>query len=100
MRIERVELREVFLPYVAPFETSGWREEGCHAVIVRIDAEGITAWGESPVGRHPFYNEENTRSVWMMQQDYLIPMLFEKELNGPEDVTPTFAKIRGNRMAQ
>jgi len=100
MRIERIELREIFLPYVAPFETSGWREEGCHAIVVRVDAEGVTAWGESPVGRHPFYNEENTRSVWMMQQDYLIPMLFEAELNGPEDVTPTFAKIRGNRMAQ
>jgi len=100
MRIERIELREIFLPYVAPFETSGWREEGCHAIIVRVDAEGITGWGESPVGRHPFYNEENTKSVWMMQQDYLIPMLFEKDLQGPEDVTPTFAKIRGNRMAQ
>lgn len=100
MRIERIELRQIFLPYVAPFETSGWREEGCHAIIVRVDAEGITAWGEAPVGQHPFYNEENTKSVWMMQQDYLIPMLFQKELHGPEEVTPTFAKIRGNRMAQ
>lgn len=54
MRIERVELREIFLPYVAPFETSGWREEGCHAVIVRVDAEGITAWGESPWVAIPF----------------------------------------------
>lgn len=100
MRIERVELRQIFLPYVSYFETSGWREEGCHAVIVRIDAEGITAWGESPVGQHPFYNEENTKTVWVMMQDYLIPMLFQKELTSPEEVTPTFAKIRGNRMAQ
>lgn len=100
MRVERIELRQIFLPYVSPFETSGWREEGCHAIVVRVDAEGITGWGESPVGRHPFYNEENTRSVWMMQQDYLIPLLFEQDLAKPEDVTPTFGKIRGNRMAQ
>ncbi|MEZ4673634.1 MAG: o-succinylbenzoate synthase [Caldilineaceae bacterium] len=100
MRIERVELREVHLPYVAPFETSGWRSLGSHHIVVRVDAEGITAWGESPVEHHPFYNEENTRSVWMMQQDYLIPMLFETDLQSPEEVTPTFAKIRGNRMAQ
>ena len=53
MRIERVELRKIQLPYVAPFETSGWREEGSYAVIVRVDAEGVTAWGESPVGGSP-----------------------------------------------
>ncbi|MEZ4862349.1 MAG: o-succinylbenzoate synthase [Caldilineaceae bacterium] len=100
MRFERVELRQVFLPYVAPFETSGWREEGCHAVIVRIDAEGVTGWGESPVGQHPFYNEENTKSVWMMSQDYLIPMLFAREFNCPEEVSPAFARVRGNRMAK
>ena len=35
MRIERIELRKILLPYVAPFETSGWRETGSHAIIVR-----------------------------------------------------------------
>ena len=45
MRIDRVELRQIQLPYVAPFETSGWRELGSFAVIVRVDAEGVTGWG-------------------------------------------------------
>lgn len=100
MKIERIELRKIMLPYVAPFETSGWREEGSYAVIVRIDAQGITAWGESPVGESPFYNEENTKTAWAIAQDYLAPMLLQAELNGPEDVTPAFARVRGNRMAK
>ncbi len=54
MRIERIELRKIRLPYVSPFETSGWREDASYAVIVRLDAEGIVAWGESPVGGCPF----------------------------------------------
>lgn len=40
MRIERVELRKIELPYPAVFETSGWREIGSHAIIVRVDAQG------------------------------------------------------------
>ena len=46
MRIERIELRKINLPYVAPFETSGWRETGSYAIVIRLDAAGIVAWGE------------------------------------------------------
>ena len=45
IKIDQIELRRVFLPYVAPFETSGWREEGSHAIIVRMAAEVLVAWG-------------------------------------------------------
>jgi o-succinylbenzoate synthase len=100
MRIERVELRKILLPYVSPFETSGWREEGSYAVIVRVDAEGITGWGESPVGGSPFYNEETTNTVWSIQQQFLVSMLLQADLQSPDDVTPAFAKVRGNRMAK
>lgn len=100
MRIERIELRQIHLPYVAPFETSGWREEGSHAIIIRLDADGLVAWGEAPVGESPFYNEENTKTAWAIQQDYLAPMLLAADLHGPEDVTPAFAKVRANRMAK
>ncbi len=100
MRIERIELRKIRLPYVRPFETSGWRELGREPVIVRLEADGIVAWGEAPVGDNPFYSEECTDSVWLIQQQYLAPMLLETELNGPEDVTPAFEKVRGNRFAK
>lgn len=100
MRVERVELRQIRLPYVAPFETSGWRETGSYAVIVRVDAEGVTGWGESPVGGAPFYNEENHNTVWTIAQDFLIPMLFQADLHSPEEIPTVFQRVRGNRMAK
>ncbi len=100
MRIERVELRKINLPYVTPFETSGWREEGSYAVIVRLEGDGLVGWGESPVGGSPFYNEENTSTVWAIQQEFLVPMLLRTELRRPEDVTPALGRVRGNRMAK
>jgi O-succinylbenzoate synthase len=100
MRIERVELRQIQLPYVAPFETSGWRETGSHAVIVRVDAEGVSGWGESPVGGAPFYNEENHNTVWTIAQDFLIPMLFQADIQKAEEAPAIFQRVRGNRMAK
>lgn len=100
MKINRIELRQIHLPYVAPFETSGWREEGSHAIIVRVEADGIVGWGESPVGQNPFYNEENFKTAWIIQQDYLVPMLLAAELTSPHDVTPALARVRANRMAK
>lgn len=100
IQIDRIELRRVFLPYVAPFETSGWREEGSHAIIVRLEADGVVGWGEAPVGANPFYNEENYKTAWTIQQDYLAPMLLATRLAGPEDVTPAFQRVRANRIAK
>ena len=100
MRIERIELRQVRLPYVAPFETSGWREEASHAIIVRIEAEGVEGWGESPAGANPFYNEENYKTAWVIQQDYLAPMLLAAEIQSPADVTPALQRVRANRIAK
>jgi O-succinylbenzoate synthase len=100
MRIERIELRKIHLPYVFPYTTSGWTEEANEAIIVRIDAEGITGWGESPVHHGPFYNEENNNTVWTIQQDFLAPMLLKAELNSPEDVPGALAQVRGNRIAK
>ncbi len=100
MRIERVELRQVQLPYVSPFETSGWRETGSYAVIVRVDGEGITGWGESPVGGAPFYNEENHDTVLIIARDFLAPMLFAADIQRPEDMPAVFGRVRGNRMAK
>lgn len=100
MRIERIELRKIHLPYVAMFETSGWRETGSHAIIVRMEAEGIVAWGEAPTGESPFYNEENQKTAWVIMQDYLAPMLMAADLASPWDVTPAFSRVRGNRMAK
>ncbi|MBP1464199.1 o-succinylbenzoate synthase [Candidatus Chloroploca sp. M-50] len=99
MKIEQIELRRIALPYVAPFETSGWRELASHALLVRVEADGIVGWGESPVGIGPWYNEETSSTAWVMAQEHLAPMLLASELTQPEDVSAVYARVRGNRMA-
>lgn len=100
MKIERIEIRKIHLPYVAPFETSGWRETGRYPIIVRVDAGGVTGWGETAVGTHPFYSEECTNGCMVIMRDYLLPMLLDAEIEKPEDVPAVYGKVRGNRMAK
>ncbi len=100
MRIERIEIRRIELPYVTPFETSGWRELANHSVIVRVEAGGSVGWGEAPVSSGPWYNEETQSTAWVIGREILAPMLLESELQRPEDVDALFARVRGNRMAR
>jgi O-succinylbenzoate synthase len=100
MKIERIEIRRIELPYVAPFETSGWREYANHSLIVRLFAEGVEAWGEAPVGMGPWYNEETQSTAWAMAREYLAPMLLAAEIGRPEDVDAIYQKVRGNRIAR
>ncbi|EFO79247.1 Mandelate racemase/muconate lactonizing protein [Oscillochloris trichoides DG-6] len=100
MRIEQIELRRIELPFVAPFETSGWREEANHSVLVRLFAQGAEGWGEAPVGVGPWYNEETSATAWVMLREILAPLILQVDLDGPEGVEAAFARVRANRMAR
>jgi o-succinylbenzoate synthase len=99
MKIERIEIRKIFLPFIKPFRTSAWTEYGNNGIIIRIDTEGITGWGESPVSIKPFYNGETTGTVWSVMKEVLIPILFKIEIIKPVEIQKIFSSIRGNRIA-
>src|SRR5215469_3968704 len=100
MKIERVTLRQVRMPLVHFFETSFSRTYERHMVLVEVQGEGISGWGEVTAGENPFYNEEWTASAWMILRDYAAPRVIGRALNGPEDVYPLTAHIRGHNMAR
>ncbi|MBI3960558.1 MAG: o-succinylbenzoate synthase [Chloroflexi bacterium] len=100
MKIERIELRRIYLPYVRRFETSGWYEDGSFAIIVRVDADGVTGWGEAPVSDGPWYNEETYQTAWFMMQTFLGPLLLGADLDDPRQTRHLFKRVRANRMAK
>ena len=102
MKIDRVEIRKIFLPYLKPFITSGWTEDGNCGIIIRIDMDGLTGWGEAPVGKGPFYNEETTGTAWSVMKEILIPLLLKNDFtvdSMPEEVNDIYSRVRGNKIA-
>lgn len=100
MRIGRVELREVRMPLVHPFETSFGRETEQRTVIVRVDGDGLIGYGESAAGIGPWYSYETVETCWHVQSDFLVPRLLGQEISEPNDVVDPFAPVRGHNIAK
>lgn len=100
MRIDRIELRHIKMHLVAPFETSFGASVDEEHVIVRVDGEGITGWGECVAERDPFYSYETTQTEWHILRDYLIPAVVNRELGGIEGAISRGARVRGHQMAK
>jgi len=100
MRIERIELREVRLPLVHPFETSFGRETVQRVVIVKVWGEGLIGYGESAAGIGPWYSYETVETCWHVQRDFLVPLLLGRKIEAPTVVTGLFAPVRGHPIAK
>jgi O-succinylbenzoate synthase len=100
MRIERVELRHVKMTLVAPFVTSMGVETDEEHIIVRVDGEGLTGWGECVASAAPFYSYETTETAWHVLRDFLVPSVLGKALSGVGDAVAAGARVRGHMMAK
>jgi O-succinylbenzoate synthase len=100
MKINRVELREIQMSLVHPFEASFGRTTLRRIVLVRVDAEGLTGWGEVTAGEAPLYSHETFETAWHVLRDFLIPWVVGKEWASPSEVAALFRPIRGHNMAK
>ncbi len=99
--IKRVELREIHLSLLHPFETSHGRTTERHIILVRVeDAQGGEGWGECVADESPYYSEEWTESAWAVMHRFLAPLLIASPFDSAESVDALFAHVKGNRMAK
>jgi len=100
MKLARVTLREIRMPLVHFFETSFGRTTERRMVLVEVEGEGETGWGEVTAGENPFYNEEWTESAWLILRDYVAPRVLGRELGSAAEVGALTAHLRGHQMAR
>ena len=101
MFIRRIELQEIHLPLLYPFETSFGRTTERHIILVRVeDGDGGEGWGECVAEEGPYYSEEWTEGAWALLERILGPMAVGADILSAEYVDAMFAHIRGNRMAK
>ncbi|MGQ0571090.1 MAG: o-succinylbenzoate synthase [Armatimonadota bacterium] len=100
MKIDAIELRQVEMPYLAPFETSFGREDIKTCLLVRILADGLEGWGEVPAGRAPLYNEETNATAWSVLEGFLIPPLLGRPAPSPQEFAQQVIHIRRHHMAK
>ena len=100
MHIESIELRHIKMELVSPFVTSMGTEYDEEHIIVRVDGEGITGWGESVAEGTPFYSYETVGTAWHILRDFLIPSILGKDLKDVDEAIKLNERVRGHMMAK
>ncbi len=100
MKVEKVELFLLYLPYVRFFETSLGREEGREFILVKVHSEGLCGYGEVVASEAPFYSYETTATAWHVLSKFFIPLLLQKGIWRPEDFDWEARRYRGHPMAK
>lgn len=101
MKITDITIRHLQMKLKNPFTTSfGTFQNKEFLLLEAKDESGTIGWGESVAFDSPWYNEETLQTNWHMLEDFLIPLLLNKEINHPDEVNELFAPIRKNNMAK
>jgi O-succinylbenzoate synthase len=101
MQLERIELREIQLPLVHPFETSFGRTLHRRILIVRaFDKSGVVGYGECTAPEDPFFNHETIDTAWYIITKFVSRLLADANVERAEQVNAALDRIRGHRMAK
>ena len=101
MKLTEITIRHLQMKLKSPFATSfGTLENRDFLVLEAKDESGTIGWGESVAFRAPWYTEETMMTNWHMLEDFLIPLILNKKLEHPDEVSDIFSPIRKNNMAK
>lgn len=100
MKIDAITLREINMPLAHPFETSFGATTGRRILLVEIECEEHSAWGECVAGEHPYFSDEMIDTAWHIVETELAPRLLKSEVSNGRDCPSLFEQVRGHRMAK
>ena len=88
------------MPLVHPFETSFGITTGRRILLVEVESEGLSAWGECVAGEHPYFSDEQVDTAWHITETELAPRLLKAETASGRECPGVFEQVRGHRMAK
>ncbi len=100
MKIDSLTLFHIRMPLVAPFETSFGRESERECILIRIQSEGLTGYGECVADATPGYSYETTGTAWHILKDFIAPLMLGQEVADATDFQRRVSGIRGHHLAK
>ena len=100
LNIDAIHMREINMPLAHPFETSFGLTTGRRILLIELESEGLTAWGECVAGEHPYFSDETIDTAWLMVENELGPSLLDANVERGGSCPDIFRQVRGHRMAK
>src|SRR6266571_1095683 len=79
--IKQVEIRQLRMRLLQPFETSFGATQDRHVVLVRVTDGTHAGYGEVTAAEGPFYSYETWETAWHVLRDYIVPRVVGRELD-------------------
>jgi len=98
--IRQIEMRELRMRLLHPFETSFGATQERHVVLVKVWDGAVGGYGEVTAAEGPFYSHETWETAWHILRAYIIPAVIGKEIQDPGDFRSFVQGIRGHNMAK
>ncbi|PYS53571.1 MAG: o-succinylbenzoate synthase [Acidobacteria bacterium] len=100
MFIKQIEMRELRMRLLNPFETSFGVTQERRIVLVKVTNGTSAGYGEVTAGEGPFYSHETSETAWHVLRDFIIPKFVGKEIARVQDFASLVRGIRGHNMAK
>ena len=100
MKIDHITLTHISMPLVSPFETSFGRTTDRECILITIQSEGLTGYGECVADRNPGYSYETAGTAWHILKDFIAPLILGEEVKDAADFQRRVAGIRGHHLAK
>ena len=100
MFIKTIEMRELRMRLLNPFETSFGVTQERRILLIKVSDGTHTGYGEVTAGERPLYSHETSDTAWHVLGDFVIPGAIGKEIDSAKDFAPLVRGIRGHNMAK
>ena len=100
MFIKRIEMRELRMQLLHPFETSFGVTQERRIVLITVSDRTHTGYGEVTAGEGPYYSHETSETAWHVLRDFIIPAAIGQEIESARDFARFARGIRGHNMAK
>ena len=100
MKIEKIAMYRVCNPIKNPYTTAFGTQKAFNSVVVKLESEGLTGWGEVAPGGGPMFSCYNDKTTFAMARDFIVPLVLHKDFSSGEELQKLLAPIRGNEYAK
>jgi O-succinylbenzoate synthase len=86
MQIRSITLTWVRVPLIEPFRISSGSVAEKDAIVVRVESDGLSGWGESSPMAGSFYSTDTPESCWQELCDVIAPAVLGRDLSAGDEL--------------
>jgi O-succinylbenzoate synthase len=100
MKLDSLTLTHLRMPLVSAFETSFGRITHRECILLTVQSDGLTGYGECVADRDPGYSYETIGTAWHIIKDFIAPLVLGQNVHDAEDFQRRVDGIRGHNLAK